>query len=307
MSNIKANRCRCCPKRYVSNGAGQNPTCQDVCVNPICGTPDSLTLLAPVVYDELGVNLCRSIPISIPAEASNASSVSVQVLDVSFTGNTATTTVEPINGRPNCYLVTLTNLTVTFLIRYFDCANRILSTDTFTAVYLPYSSSQPDYAYYDEDTNPASIEVEIFAPYGVAYELTNPPTPSIHYVGFGMNNNSVAQGLNMMAIPKILNFDPAADEITVGLSVLLESIYFIQYLIPHNGKAVVPKACPQPDDDTLCMDFVCGDLLELSIKPLELGPPKCEGRLKTPCTFDAPCSTQTSAQNTPPPEPVSES
>lgn len=296
MSNIKANRCKCCPKRYVSNGANKCPTCQDVCVNPICGDPDCLTLLAPVVYDELGINLCRTIPITIPSEATNASSVSVQVLDVSFAGNTPTSSVEPINGRPNCYLITLTNLTVTFLIRYFDCANRILNTSTFQAVYLPSSNAQADYAYYDEDTNPSSIEVEIFAPYGVSYASTTPPTPAVNYVGFKTDNNTVAQGLNMIAIPKILNFDPAANEITVGLSVLLKCIYFSQYLIPHNGKAVVPKACPQPDDDTICMDFVCGDLLELSIKPLELGPPKCEGKLKSPCITQDPCSTQTSAQ-----------
>lgn len=68
---------------------------------------------------------------------------------------------------------------------------------------------------------------------------------------------------------------------------ILKSVYFSQYKLPHNGKAVVPKACTRPTDDTICLDFVCGDLLDLAIKPLELGPPKYEETLKDSC--DVPC------------------
>ena len=50
---------------------------------------------------------------------------------------------------------------------------------------------------------------------------------------------------------------------------------------------MVPKACTRPTDDTICLDFVCGDLLDLAIKPLELGPPKYEETLKDSC--DVPC------------------
>ena len=78
---------------------------------------------------------------------------------------------------------------------------------------------------------------------------------------------------------------------TIGLSVILKSVYFSQYKLPHNGKAVVPKACTRPTDDTICLDFVCGDLLDLAIKPLELGPPKYEETLKDSCdvSCDVPC------------------
>ena len=62
-----------------------------------------------------------------------------------------------------------------------------------------------------------------------------------------------------------------------------QSVYFSQYLIPHNGRAVVPKGSVVPDEDSVCLDFVSGDLLDYEIKPLELGPPKYEERLKSEC------------------------
>ena len=93
----------------------------------------------------------------------------------------------------------------------------------------------------------------------------------------------LVQGLNLIAIPKILNFDLSEPAVTVGISLYLKSVYFSQYLLPHNGRAVVPKGTLVPDDDTVCMDFVCGDLLDYDIKPLELGPPKYEGHMKESC------------------------
>jgi len=104
----------------------------------------------------------------------------------------------------------------------------------------------------------------------------------------------------MLAIPKILNYEMADNTITIGLTVYIKSIYFSQYLIPHKGKAIVPKAEPLPNDDTICMDFVCGDLLDLSIKPLELGPPKCEAQLKEPCQSQCnTCCSPASLESTP--------
>ncbi|MBS5522117.1 MAG: hypothetical protein KHX56_07590 [Clostridiales bacterium] len=294
MAKNNSSGCKSCPKRYISPGVQDNERCQDVCVQPICGDPDLLTLLAPVVYDELGINLCRTMDIVPPTGA--ISSVSAQILDVAFSETPdAATTISQINGRPNCYLVTLTNLAVTFLLTFYDCTNRSIGTQTLTATYLPTNSSVPDYDYLDDDTNPALVELEIFAPYGVSHTVQAPSTPVIQYIGFTPDNNTMHQGLNMMAIPKILNLDLASDTITIGLTLYIKSIYYSQYLVPHNGKAVVPKASIQPNDDTICMDFVCGDLLDLSIKPLELGPPKCEGYLKQSCEEPCDCCTQTSA------------
>lgn len=288
MPKSKQNGCKCRPKRYISNGVHTKGKCHDVCTNPICGDPDTLTLLAPVVYDELGINLCRAIPIDFPTLTGTVACISAQVIDVAFatTGPTATT-VTPINGRPNCYLVSLTNLTVTFAFNLYDNASRLLATETASAVYLPGDSTMPDYDYYDEDTNPNSVELEIFAPYGVASSNTAIGTPTIQFTGFNTASNMVREGLNLLAIPKILDFDLTTRTATVGLSLYVKSIYFSQYKIPHQGKAAVPKACLQPTADTICMDFVSGDLLDLSIKPLELGPPKYEEFLKEEC--ETPC------------------
>ena len=72
-------------KRYVSSGIANYPDCIDVCTAPICGTADNLTLLAPIVYDEIGINLCREVPLTgtLPT-AGLPLSASVQVLTVSF-------------------------------------------------------------------------------------------------------------------------------------------------------------------------------------------------------------------------------
>lgn len=289
MPKSKQNGCKCRPKRYISNGVNTTGKCRDLCVNPVCGDPDCLTLLAPVVYDELGINLCRAVPIDIPATAGAVASLSAQVANVSFaTTGAAATTVAPISGRPNCYLVTLTSLNVTFIIHFYDCAKRLLATSTANATYLPTDSSSDGYEYYDEDTNPDSVELEIFAPYGVANDSST-GNPAIQFTGLNTASNLVREGLNLIAIPKILDFDPTDQTATIGLSLYVKSIYFSQYKIPHLGRASVPKACLQPTADTICMDFVSGDLLDLSIKPLELGPPKFEEYLKEEC--ESPCDS----------------
>ncbi len=294
MSTNKSPKCKCCSKRYVSCAIDRKGKCLDVCTDPLCGDPDCLTVLTPVVYDELGINLCRNIPME--SSACNIDSISVQVVDICFVPARETkleacypaVTAAPINGRPNCYLVTLTNLSVTFYVTFYDCMKKVIDTRLVTAVYLPADCECPDYAYMDEDTNPPCVELEIYAPYGVAHH-DGPGLPTvIHVVGFGCGNTALNQGLNLIAIPKVLGYCAEDETATIGLSILLKSVYFSQYRLPHNGKAVVPKACTRPNDDTICLDFVCGDLLDLAIKPLELGPPKYEENLKEEC--DVPCA-----------------
>ena len=302
MPNCKSKSCKCCSKRYVSCGIDKKGKCLDVCTDPICGDPDCLTVLTPVVYDELGINLCRNIPMEAPV--TNVDSISVQVMDICFEtyGETAVT-AEPISGRPNCYLVTLTNLQVVFFVTFYDCAKRVLATQVVTANYLPANETSPEYEYMDEDTNPTSVELEIYAPYGVAH-ANEPCLPAIvHVIGFGCDNTALSQGLNLIAIPKVLNFDPEECMATIGLSVILKSVYFSQYTSPHSGKAVVPKACTRPTDHTSWRDVVCGDLLDLAIKPLELGPPKYEETLKDSCDVpcDPCCCASSGSQCSPPP------
>ena len=65
MPKYRPKGCKCSGKRrYISSGITNNEDCIDVCTNPVCGTSDNLTLLAPVVYDEIGINLCREVPIT---------------------------------------------------------------------------------------------------------------------------------------------------------------------------------------------------------------------------------------------------
>ena len=285
------------PKYKVQNtGCGQSspecqgsasPECQDVCVNPACGDPKLLAVLAPVIYDEIGINLCRSVPLGVTVSTAYPSAVaaSAEGMDISYnTSGTAATTVAPISGRPNCYEVTLTDLTVTFAVKLYDCANRLLATLTVPAVYLPTNSTLPDYAYYDEDTNPDSVTLEIFAPYGISYQDASTESPSLNIIGFSSVNNMLRQGLNLSANPCVLCFNTDDSTVTIGLSLILQSIYFAQYKIPHQGKAVIPKGSLVPPEDSVCMNFVSGGILDREIKPLELGPPDCEEYLKQDCS-----------------------
>ena len=286
-------------KRYVSPGITTHADCIDVCANPICGTPDTLTLLAPVVYDEIGINLCREIPLEASISGNPPLSASAQILDISFGNNGSTTTISPIPGRTNCYLITLTNLSVNFAINIYDSSGRRTHTLSETAVYLPSASDAAASQYIDDETNPSSVELEIFAPYGLSYKDAAVHMPAINYIGFSTENNSLRQGLNMIAIPKILSFDPSVPTLTMGISVYIKSVYFSQYLIPHNGRAVAPKGSIVPDEDSICMDFVSGELLDYEIKPLELGPPKFEEKLKSECELcESGCSSATQGEDT---------
>lgn len=290
MAKYIPRHCRCCTKkRYVSPGLSSHGDCTDVCTTPICGQPDTLTLLAPVVYDEIGINLCREIPLSGTITGTPPLSASAQILNVSFGSTGGSTTVSPIQGRPNCYLITLTNLSVTFAVNIYDCSGNRIDTLTETAVYLPPASDSADSQYLDDETNPSSVELEIFAPYGLTYQDASVDDPIINYIGFSTTNNSLQQGLDMIAIPRILSFDPSVPSLTMGITIYIKSVYFSQYLVPHKGRAVVPKGSIIPDEDSICMDFVSGDLLDYEIKPLELGPPKYEEKLKKDCENCQPC------------------
>ncbi len=296
MSKSNCNSCSC--KKRISGAAINSAAntnmqgdgfgeCHDVCVDPICGDPEYLTALVPVVYDEIGINICRSIeiPCDILSSYPNAVYASAEVLNVEFG---CETTVTPISGRPNCTAVTLSNLCVTFSIRLFDCCKRLLTTFVLPNVtYLPCNRKDKSY---DEDTNPSSVDFEIYTPYGLTYDCSNLDKAVINYIGFLTCNSTVTQGINMMALPKVLNFDVSDESITIGLTILLKTIYYSQYQLVHNGRAVVPKGSLITEEDSVCMDFVEGDLLEREIKPLELAPPKCEEHLKEDCSEEDECS-----------------
>ncbi len=290
----KTKRCRCIlknPGKLSAAASSGNGTCVDVCASPICADPSTLTLMAPVIYDQLGINLCSPVTITGLNTLTTASSASVQVIDITLGEGSE---IEQIAGRPNCYQITLSNLQVTFAVRVYDCANRLLATLTATAVYLPPETADN----YDEETNPSSIEFDIFAPYGISYISGDTSSPLLNYIGFSSVNAGLLQGLNYTAFAKILNLDVEESTATIGLTLYVLSLYYSQYQFTGASRAEIPKVSLIPDEDTLCQDFVEGDLLNLAIKPLELGAPLCEGFLKKPCpSCDSCCSVLTQAED----------
>lgn len=290
----KTKRCRCVlknPGKLSATASSGNGTCVDVCASPMCADPSTLTLMAPVIYDQLGINLCS--PVSVPGlcDYPTAASASVQVIDICLGEGSQ---IEQLIGRPNCYQITLSNLKVTFAIRVYDCANRLLATLTACETYLPCESA----CNYDEETNPSSIEFDLFAPYGVSYDHGKTCSPLLNYIGFSSCNAGLLQGLNYTSFAKILNLDVEESAATIGLTLYVLSLYYSQYQFTGASRAEIPKVSLIPDEDTLCQDFVEGDLLNLAIKPLELGAPLCEGCLKTPCpNCDSCCSALTQAED----------
>lgn len=283
-------KCKSKPKIVSSMVKSMNGhCCNDVCTNPICGEPDKLSIMAPVIYDEIGINLCTSfaIGVDIPTTYPTATSATIRVINATYTYGAGNVLVEPIANRPNCYQITLSNITLLFELRLYDTACRLIATIYPTAVYLP---SDTTAATYDEDTNPTSVELELFAPYGISYDTTpTTPTPVVNYIGFSSMVNTITQGINLYGRAKLIDLDIATSSLTVGLTLVLQSLYYVGYKVDNCGKIETPKGCIITPEDSDCMRFVAGELLELEIKPLDLGYPANEQYLKKDCTV--PCGS----------------
>lgn len=258
--------------------------CQDICTKPLCGDPNLLTVFTPVVYDEVGFNLCSSVALPTytnPTEDfftryPTASRFSAQIVDIQ---PIESSDVSIVLTKPHCYRVTLTNVLLTIVIHAYNCNEQLLTSFVVSQTYLPSDGDS------DNIANPPSFTVDIYAPYGICYPTnldTGSALPSgiLNTVCFLDGKNLIHQGLNLIALPKVLASDIANNRLTIGVSFFLKSIYYAQYLIPHQGKVNVPKATPTLNDDSVCLDFVNGGLVENNVKPLELMPPKCEGRYK---------------------------
>lgn len=266
-------KCKCSNRSRIVSNAVQSlySGCTDICVNPVCGDPTVLSLMAPLIYDEIGINLCTTfdLGVNIAATYPTVTSASVKVIDTTYTYGPEDVQIESLTGRPNCYLVTLSNLTVLFALELYDAAGRLVDTIFPTAVYLPSNTLAPTY---DEDTNPTSVELEIFAPYGFSYDIAvTPPTPVINYIGFSQTTNFIRQGLNLYGMAKLLDFSTDESTVTVGLTFVLQSLYFAGYRVASAGKIDTPKGSILAPDNSECMRFVAGDLLNLAIRPLDLG------------------------------------
>lgn len=280
-------KCKCKTRaRIVSDAVrsmNNSGRCRDVCANPICGDPNVLGAFAPVIYDSIGINLCTSFELeeNIAEEYPTVTSASIKVLDADFSYGEDNVVIEAIANRPNCFRITLTNIDLQFALNLYDSAGRLVDTLFPTALYLPPSTTDPTY---DEDTNPNSVELEIYAPYGLSYNTGGgTPSPVINFIGFGADSNHITQGINLCCMAKLLDFSTDDSTATVGVTFILQSLYFAGYNLSTSGKIDIPKGSIIAPEDSDCMRFVAGDLLNLAIKPLELGAPLYEERLKQEC------------------------
>ncbi len=266
-------KCKCSNRsRIVSNTVQRlYAGCNDICANPVCGDPSVLSLFAPLIYDEIGINLCATFDLGVDIATTypTVTSASIKVIDATYTLGEGGVQVEALTGRPNCYVVTLSELTVLFAMDLYDAAGRLVATIFPTAVYLPEDTTAPTY---DEDTNPSSVELELFAPYGFFYDTAGTePIPVINFIGFSQDTNFVRQGINLYSMAKLLDFSTDDSTATVGLTLILQSLYFAGYRVESAGKIDVPKGSILAPENSECMRFVAGDLLNLAIKPLDLG------------------------------------
>lgn len=261
--------------------------CIDVCSNPIVGDPSLLGIMAPLIYDEIGVNLCTSFDLGTDIETTypTANNATVSVIGASYDYGADGVQIEAISGRPNCSLITLSNITVTFAVKIYDCCCKLLGTLYPTAVYLPSDTTAPTY---DADTNPSSVELELFTPYGFAYNTEGTTTtPVISNISFEEGSASPSQGVNLFANAKLLDFSTEDSTVTVGVTFVLQSLYYVGYKVASAGKIDIPKGSIITPDNSDCMRFVAGDLLNLAIKPLDLGNPGNEQCYKNSCNSGA--------------------
>ena len=275
--------CNCKSRCFTSSGiSNMNGTvCADVCTTPICGTADALLLYAPVIYDCIGINLCRQVPlgVTIPATYPTAAYATAEIVDMT----PGTADITPIANRPNCYNVELSELSFTVIVKLFDCCQRLLATLPLTGiVYLPGATTDPDY---DEGTNPIDVTLQLYAPYGPAYTIEGTTaTPTLVFNGLTVTQVPQTQGIQSSAVAKVLNFDADDSSISLGVTLYVFSLYNSFYNFYDTTRGNIPKGSLATIEENVCMNFVRGSLLDRNIKPLELGAPSCEGQLKHDCT-----------------------
>ncbi len=287
---------------------------QKLATCPPIGEPRLLTMMAPVVFDESGLNLCRTVYIDELTEVGScdcdkktdiifsglckkdfecADKIQLQVVDIDFNFldpcGCRFSEIRPAKCNPNLSRVTLKDILVTFAVTLIDCCCKVVAQGMMTIRYL---GSEHDEGF-DACTNPNCVSLDLYTPYGISYAPENPMgcnklVPTINFIGFVANqhgvcgcedmkaftrfnaNNTVQQGISVQALSKVVSNDECS--FAVGLTLYFKVIYFIQYKFQHAGLTVPPKLSPiQEEEDNSCLDFVCGDLLEASIQPLEVG------------------------------------
>ncbi|MGL4797993.1 MAG: hypothetical protein ACRCWY_01150 [Cellulosilyticaceae bacterium] len=297
--------CHPCEKSALENTA--------IC--PPIGEPKVLTMMAPVVFDECGINLCRVLSLENLVDAcaypsnrttdilfdaitvcdiEQASKIQLQVVDIDFNFICPKTCryseIKPTKNTPNLSRVTLRDIDVTFAVQLISGNCKVYKEGMMTLRYLP-GENCPGY---DQDTNPSNISFDLYTPYGISYAPENPAgcnklVPTINYIGFVENqhcdncecdrpcheyktfesNNSLRQGISAQALAKVIGIDDEC--MAIGLTLYIKSVYFVQYKFKNEGLCVPPKfLAVNTQEVSSCRKFCDGDLLEQSIKPLDV-------------------------------------
>ena len=286
---------------------------ESVAMCPPIGEPRLLTMMAPVVFDECGINLCRSIDLDELLDVCDegagrksdilfdglsvcdlecACKIQLQVVDIDFNFvdpcGCRYSEIEPAKCNPNLSRITLKDIDVTFAVTIIDDCCKVQKQGMMTVRYL---GDECDCGF-DSITNPSSISFDLYTPYGVAYAPENPfgcnkLVPTINFMGYvgkrhgvgecSVNsmfeypiNNTICQGISAQALAKVVGTSESS--LAIGLTLYIKSIYFVQYKFRHEGLTIPPKLTPCEEEEcNNCLDFVEGDLLEASIRPLEVG------------------------------------
>ncbi len=325
-------------KFFANSNAGVCDICNptqvspkdDICICPPIGEPKCLNMLAPVIFDESGINLCRIVDIDHLIDVCNpnekctprtdflfgnlqksdledADDIQLQVVDIDFNficpHSNRYSEIKPPKDKPNCSRITLRDIDVTFAVKVLNDHCKTRKEGFMVLRYLP----PVDSCGFDEETNPSSVTLDLYTPYGISYAPENPSgcnklVPTVNFMGFvenqGMHNfrcggqcgpgegpdqphyhpksyeyasnNSPRQGISVQALAKIISNEDGI--MAVGLTLYIKVIYLVQYKVPHAGLIVPPKfEAIGTREQNSCLQFVEGDLLEQSIRPLEVG------------------------------------
>lgn len=277
-SNSGCNNCGC--GNYGCSNEREDQREANPCViAPTC-EPRLLTLLTDAVFDETGINLCKTeviigdeVNINFEDYAC-AKALLIRVLDVC----TEDSSVSYFECKPNCVRVKLENLVCKFEGKLVDNCGNILVTFIFYSSFLSSCSDKGkcDCECCKADTNPSSICTELYAPNGISYDGES---PSINFIGFDTNSSCVRQGIVLQAEAKALKIylgDSSCGQrygnliASIGLTLILRSVYTVEYKFAHEGISVPPKAMAiEEEEDRTCEKFVKGDLILKRAKPIE--------------------------------------
>lgn len=204
-ANSNAGVCDVCAPTEVSPR-------DDRCICPPIGEPRCLNMLAPVIFDESGINLCRVIDVKHLADVCNskekcppctdflfgglrrkdledAESIQLQVVDIDFNFvcpiSNRHSEIKPSKDKPNCSRVTLRDIDVTFAVKILNDNCKVQKEGLMVLRYLP----PVDTCGFDEETNPSAVTLDLYTPYGISFAPENPCgcnklVPTINFIGF---------------------------------------------------------------------------------------------------------------------------